>query len=80
MVVKSHKTRSFFEGELSPCIAFVTGHPHREVFQPDEDGLISYSSKFAFLKFENATIYLSFFEVGILNDLGWELKLEKHQT
>ena len=80
MVIESQKTRNI-EGELSPCVTFVSGYPHREVFEPDEDGLKESNSNFSFLtKFDNTTNYLSFLEVGVLNNLGWEFKLERHHN
>ena len=83
MVIESQKTRNIFEAELSPCVTFVAGHPHREIFEPDEDGLREDNSDFKFkllLEFDNTTNYLSFLEVGVLNNLGWELKLEKYHN
>lgn len=37
MVIKSQKT--FVRVELNPSVTFIAGHPHREVFKADEDGL-----------------------------------------
>lgn len=80
MVIESQKTSSIFEAELSPRVAFIAGHPHREVFEPDEYGLRKDNSEFnlkLLLELDNATNYLSFLEIGVLNNMGWELKLEK---
>ena len=46
VMIESQKTRNIFEAELSPCITFVTGHPHREILEPDEDGLREDKSDF----------------------------------
>ena len=39
MVIESQKTSNIVEAELTPCVTFVAGYPHRKVFEPDEDGL-----------------------------------------
>lgn len=39
VVIESQKTSNIFEAELCPSITFVAGHPHREIFEPDKDGL-----------------------------------------
>jgi hypothetical protein len=48
VVIESQKTRNIFELELSPCVTFVAGHPHRVVFEPDEDGLKKDNSNYNF--------------------------------
>ena len=80
VVIECQKTRGIFEAELGPCVTFVAGHPHREVFKPDEDGLRGDNSDLNFillLEFDITRIYLSFLEVGVLNNLRWEVKLER---
>jgi hypothetical protein len=84
VMIESQKTKiSFLEAELSPCVTFVAGHPHREVFEPDEDGLREDNLEFNFkllLEFDKTANYLPFLEVAVLNNLGWELKLEKYHN
>ena len=48
MVIESQKTRNISKANLSPCVTFVAGHPHREVCEPDEDGLKEDNSDFNF--------------------------------
>lgn len=48
VVIENQKTRNIFEAELSPCVTFVAGHPHRVVFEPDEDSLKEDNAKLKF--------------------------------